>query len=182
MNGISPELLKKLHWDEMKTFQQIAVIVGCSVGSVHNLFKRNKITARKSGHIAGNYHVGIETKNKISKAHKGKTLSAMTRAKISEGHKLKTETGHKKIRTDGYVHLYAPNYAGADSTGYVLEHRFVMEQALGRCLSNAEVVHHINGVRDDNRLENLKLFPHESEHQIFHSNNTRNRINGRFAS
>jgi len=51
-----------------------------------------------------------------------------------------------------------PYYPMALSNGYILEHRLVMARALGRLLHKKEQVHHKNGDRQDNRLENLELW------------------------
>lgn len=59
----------------------------------------------------------------------------------------------------GYTMLYMPEHPSAPkSTGLILEHRIVMEEKIGRQLLPGENVHHINGVRDDNRPENLELW------------------------
>jgi len=62
----------------------------------------------------------------------------------------------RKIDTYGYV-MVREN-SGRFKSGWQLEHRQIMETRLGRFLELDENVHHINGVRDDNRIENLELW------------------------
>ncbi len=76
----------------------------------------------------------------------------------------RVRSGYKYIK----IRVYSDDffYPMVQSNGYVPEHRLVIAKALGRCLHPWEIVHHINGIKDDNRSENLQLVMEGQHKQI----------------
>lgn len=63
----------------------------------------------------------------------------------------------KVISKGDYNYVYVPNHPFATKNGYVLEHRVVMENHLGRLLNSEEIVHHKNDCKKDNSIDNLQV-------------------------
>ena len=72
----------------------------------------------------------------------------------------------------GYIYVYRPDHPlcskGKNMLGYIREHRVVWEEANGRLLDRREDVHHVNGIKDDNRPENLIALS-KADHRRLHA-------------
>lgn len=91
-----------------------------------------------------------EHREKIVAANKGKKRPNMT------GTNHPRWKGGVKRAVNGYTATYTEQHPSGQL--YVLDHRLVMERMIGRPLLDSENVHHKNGIRDDNRPENLELW------------------------
>lgn len=138
-----------------KTLEQIAVVLGVSRPTVAR--RLGETTANKRGSVR------IYGRGEHNPAWKGGRF----------------------ISKKGYVFVRCPEHHRRGRNGYVLEHVLVMERHLGRSLiyysmahSSNEVVHHVNGEKSDNRIENLRLMTH-SEHMTLHGKATCAKRNGR---
>lgn len=95
---------------------------------------------------------------------------ARLRAKLSASSKINgfkngkdhpNWNGGIKRNKDGYISVLVDGK-------YVKRARLVIAEDIGRCLKSNEITHHINGIRDDDRIGNLRLLKNHSEHATLH--------------
>jgi hypothetical protein len=67
---------------------------------------------------------------------------------------------------DGYVMIYDPENPRATTRGYVCEHILVWEQANSKPLPSGWIIHHLNGVKNDNRPCNLAALPTKKHYLV----------------
>jgi peptide deformylase len=103
------------------------------------------------------FGIGRKVIGRLFKKH---DLHIRTKSENATGECNSQFDGEPRYTKDGYIEIW-------NGTARVLEHRYVMEQHLKRKLISEEVIHHINGIKDDNRIENLELCS-QSEHMKKH--------------
>lgn len=165
---ITKSLLNKLYLLEGKSLRQVGLLLDETPKQISRYLVKFNIKARpfSTKGITG-WAKGIpmrqEVKDKLREAHMGKKLSKSHREKVIQtlltGDREKNANwkGGKYLSREGYIYLRLPKHPNVLSNGYFAEHRYVMEQKLGRTIGRFEHVHHINGIKSDNRSENLEL-------------------------
>jgi len=159
---ITKEILDQLYNDEGLSSIAIAEKLNCAKSSILRRMKKFGITRRTVGEALSGKTIPEEVRKKMSESTKA----------TQQGSSHTCWKGGKLKHHQGYVLIWKKDHPYAESKGYVLEHRLVMEGMIGRILNPEEVVHHINGKRDDNRPENLMLFKNHAEHMKFHEQET----------
>ena len=90
--------------------------------------------------------------------------------KLPRGKDAYNWRGGETKDTRGYILIYQPFHPRANHQGYARRGHLVMEKHINRFLKPNEIVHHINKIITDDRIENLILFNNQSEHRRFHCN------------
>jgi hypothetical protein len=100
--------------------------------------------------------------NKLTDRHKNNLSISKFGSKNSQW------KGGRNIDGCGYVRVTHPGYPNDTKKRYILEHRLIMSNYLGRPLEKDEFIHHKNSIRTDNRIENLELIKGRSAHAKRH--------------
>jgi len=115
----------------------------------------------------------LERLKKMNEKKKGKTYEEIYgEEKAKEIKFKKSNLNHPKWKggiknINGYIYVLKKEHPFSNNNGYIFEHRLVMEKKLGRYLKPEEIIHHINGVRKDNRIKNLEL-TNKRDHNLKH--------------
>ncbi len=176
--NIDKTILENLYINEKKSCREIGQFFNTSTKKISQLLKEHGISARPfSTKGTVGWSKGVpkpdSVRKKLSEAHKGKKLSKEHRDKVVQslsygkvGGQNHAWKGGKYINPKGYIYLRLPDHPCVMSNGYYPEHRFVLEQQLGRYLTKWEVVHHKNRNKHDNSLDNLEIVSRHTHHLI----------------
>lgn len=120
--------------------------------------RTKKVLSMRKTRKGYNYIIGA--KGKKYTARLANISSNMSDNEYFNYVKLKNFRGYEL----NYLYVQCSEHPHASSNGCVPEHRWVMEKHIGRYLRPEEVVHHINGIKTDNRIENLRLYLNSKVH------------------
>lgn len=128
----------------------------------------NMVGVEKSTILTWLKYYDIERRN-IDEITDRTRVKISTHASQRRGEQVGRWNGGQTVNENGYRYILMPDHPNANGNGYVAEHRLVMEFVIARLLDKKEVVHHRDGNRLNNFVDNLFLFPNSSIHAKFHS-------------
>ena len=103
---------------------------------------------------------------------KAPEIEFLNRSEARNGDKGANWHGGMQTTKAGYRLVLCPGHHRADPRGYVMEHILVWEKESGTMLPDNCCIHHLNGIKDDNRIENLCVMLHGA-HTAFHHTGVR---------
>jgi len=141
--------LRRLYWDEELSCADIAEKFGVE------------------SHTVANYltHIGIPKRNRSQQMNLLYQNGKFDNKCYASGERSHNWNGGRQ-RSNGYIRILKPGHYRANQKGYVLEHVLIWERAHKKRLPDGWVIHHLNGIKDDNRKENL-LAMETSRHDRF---------------
>lgn len=92
--------------------------------------------------------------------HKAKGLCVFHYNRLLKGKRVdapRRVVHQPRVDNMGYVRIFKKGHPNAWERGHIFEHTYIMSEHLGRPMFPGETIHHKNGIRDDNRIENLEL-------------------------
>ena len=117
--------------------------------------------------IPGKSPLGIYKKAYKLGLRKSPEIESLNRSEARKGEKCPNWNGGVKTNRNGYRLVLCPEHHRSDPCGYVLEHILVWERESGTTLPANCCIHHLNGVKTDNRIENLCVML-RGAHTVFH--------------
>jgi len=149
--NIDKNKLKELYVDRQLTSIEVAKILGLTKATVQKRLKEYGLMRTQHDAFAISKRIG-----------KRKYSSPII--------------GQIRMAGRGYVKTYAPQHYKADKAGYIYEHLFVWEEYHHKKLPEGYIIHHLNGIKDDNRPENLAAMPRTEHAKIHHDEPYKKRI------
>lgn len=119
----------------------------------------------------GRSYTSIYKKARRLGIYKNKDVEFVNRSLARKREKGSNWNGGIRKTARGYVQILNPEHHRADSSGYVMEHIVVFENATGIQIPRNCCIHHLNGDKSDNRIENLCMMTHAA-HTVFHHKGT----------